>query len=65
VDELLRSGDPLPSSLVSPLQPAIESVVGTLDNEAFKKPSLFTRLLPGSLGMSRFIDDEEAEEEAS
>ncbi len=64
VDELLRSGDPLPTSLVSPLQPAIDSISGPT-NEASKRPSLFTRLLPGSLGMSRFEDEETSDQEAS
>ncbi len=61
VDEVLRSGDAFPSSLVDPLIAAVEGVVGVTAGEATKKPSVFTRLRPGSLGLTRFESSNDAD----
>jgi hypothetical protein len=53
VDELLRSGDLLPDSLVDPITSAVQAVVGNATSQT-KRPSVFTRLRPGSLGLARF-----------
>jgi MinD-like ATPase involved in chromosome partitioning or flagellar assembly len=54
VDELLRSGEAFPAALVDPLGAAVEAIIGTNASAASKKPSVFGRLRPGSLGLSRF-----------
>jgi MinD-like ATPase involved in chromosome partitioning or flagellar assembly len=65
VDELLRSGDAMPDALVSPLMGAVRSMrvaaAGPVEpgRSNVKRLSMFSRVKPGSLGMSTYDEDAE------